>query len=302
MVGRTSSSVVYEVSMLMAISELGWEYDGEEDIKMPDESWNEYVIDLYHEEAFTFQHGMSELPRAIADDLGDRLVMNATVFDVRRSGDIYVVKYQDKNQNTVTLQSNSVILAVPAPIALQIAPTIITGVKREFMENINYAEYMTVNMFSDDPIQDFTFDLSLPGDYFVMDFYDSLWVEKWEDPDNPLNDEVFITTAFISGHSYKDEIVSMTDQEIMNQICADLDEIFPGASSKVTKYEINRFEHGYPVFGLGAFHDIQYLNSLNDESTTFMLTGDYMSLPTTEAAMIHAEYIAKRVDVGDPHP
>jgi len=290
-----------DVSILMAISEMGWEYSETEPIDMPGESWNEYEYELYETGVFTFENGISEIPAAIAADLGDRIVVNAEVIEVSKRDDAYIVKYREKNKNTVTLRSNSVIMAVPAPVAVKIAPTLITGEKRSLLENVEYSDYITVNLFSEEPIQDFTFDLSLPGDYFVTDFYDSLWVQKKVKPDHPLNDHVHITTAYVAGHSYTDNLLGMTDQEVMERVFAELDEIFPGASSKVGNYEINRFKFGYPVFGLGAYHDIHRLNELNlEKPRTFMLAGDYLAAPTFESTMYLAEYVARRIVIGSP--
>lgn len=288
-----------EVSILMAISELGWEYYEEDPIDMPDDSWNEYVTDLYDEETFSFMGGISEIPDAIANDkkLKDKIRTNAEVFNVEKNGKVYSVSYKDRlTREETTLKSKAVVLAVPAPVALDIAPTLITGEKRSIMEGIKYCEYLTVNMFSDEPIQDFTFELSTPDDFFVIAFYDSLWVQKWEDPDNPLNDEVFITTAYIAGDNCDENLVGLSDSYIMGKTFDDLEKIFPGASSLVTEFQINRFKYGYPLMGLGAYHNIVRLNELNmKKPRKFMLVGDYLALPTVEAAMDQAYHVAKKV-------
>ena len=288
-----------EVSILMAISELGWEYYDEDPIDMPDESWNEYLTDLYPEETYSFRGGLSEIPQAIAGDkkLRGKIRTNSVVTNVEKDGDVYVTTYRDRlGETETTVRSTSVVMAVPADIALELAPTLITGEKRELMEQIPYCPYLTVNMMSEEPIQDFTFELSTPDDFWVIAFYDSLWVQKWDDPDNPLNDEVFVTTAYIAGQTCDEELVGLTDEEILAGTYTDLERIFPGATEKVIEYRINRFARGYPLMGLGAYHRITRLNELNSKKkSTFVLVGDYMALPTMEAAMAQAEYAVKRL-------
>lgn len=297
-----------EVSILMAISELGWEYYGEEPIEMPDESWNERVTGLYHEEAYSFLGGLSEVPRAIAGDpkLAGKIRTNAEVTSVKivrgsssdNTGEyLYEVQYKDrKNHKEFTVKTRSIIMAVPADIALKIASEIITGQRREIMEGITYCEYLTVNLISEEPIQDFTFELSTSDDFWAVAFYDSLWVQKSEDPKNPLNDEVFITSAYIAGNTCGEQLVGFSDEEILSKTYDDLEKIFPGASSKVREFKINRFKHGYPLMGRGAYRARAQLNELNGKDPrTFILVGDYMALPTMEAAMAQAAYAVKRL-------
>lgn len=288
-----------EVSILMAISELGWEYYDEDPIDMPDETWNEYQTDLYPEEVFTFMGGISEIPQAIANDpkLAGKIQTNAKVTNVEQKGKLYEVTYLDKlTGQTETLESKSVVMAVPAPVVLQIAPTLFEGEKKEILEQIQYCQYVTVNLFSAEPIQNFAFELSTPEDFFVIAFYDSLWAQKWEEPDNPLNDEVFITTAYAAGQTCDENLVDLSDDEIMDLVMNDLEKVFPGDSSKVLEHQINRFRYAYPLMDLGAYHRIVRLNELNMEKPRkVVLVGDYMALPTVEAAMAQAHDAAKKV-------
>jgi len=290
-----------EVSILMAISELGWEYYEEEDIDMPDISWNEYEQDQYETETYTFAGGLSEIPQAIASDkkLKDKIRTNSVVVKVemlKGNKDLYEVTYKDRvTGEEHVVKAKTVVMAVPAEIALKLAPEVISGEVREIMEGIEYCEYLTVNMFSEEPIHTTSFELSTPEDFFVISFYDALYVQKQINPYNPLNDEVFITTAYIAGQTCDEPLVSLSNDEILERTYADLDRIYPGASDKVLEYQINRFEQGYPLMGLGAYHKITRLNELNMKNKSFRLVGDYMALPTMEAAMAQAEFAVKKL-------
>ena len=297
-----------EVSILMAISELGWEYDGEEDIDMPEDDWNDYELDQYDTETYTFFAGLSEVPQAIASDpkLEGKVRTNSLVTNVveksnktkKKEKKLYEITYTDtQSGNEYTVEAKSVVMAVPADIALQLAGDVIPDDAKDIMEDIRYCEYLTVNMMSEEPIQDFTFELSTPDSFWVISFYDSLWVQKLEEPDNPMNDEVFVTTAYIAGRECADNLVGLSDAEILSRTYEDLEKIFPGASGKVLEYRINRFKNGYPLMGLGAYHKITELNKINMKSKTFRLVGDYMALPTMEAAMDQAEFATKKLKV-----
>ena len=296
-----------EVSILMMISELGWEYYEEDDIEMPDESWNEYQQGQYDTETYTFFNGLSEIPDAIAADkkLQGKIKTDSVVTEVRKikngnnkkKKDRYRIEYKDRiTGEEFAVNAKSVVMATPADIALEIAP-VIENKKREIMEQIEYCEYLTVNLFSEEPIQECAFELSTPDSFWVISFYNSLYVQKIENPDNPLNDEVFITTAYIAGRTCDEALVSLSDGEILSRTYDDLEKIYPGSSSKIQEWQINRFTRGYPVMGLGAYQRITRLNQLNDKSKTFKLVGDYMALPTMEAAMSQAEHAVKKLKV-----
>ena len=290
-----------EVSILMAISELGWEYDGEEDIDMPEEDWNEYELDQYPTETFTFMGGLSEIPDAIANDkkLKGKIKTNSEVTKVEWfNKKLYQVTYKDRvSGEEHSVKTKSVVMATPADIAYQLAGDVMPEKMAEIVKDIEYCEYLTVNMFSEEPIQDFTFELSTPDTFWIISLYDSLWVQKLADPDNPLNDEVFVTTAYIAGYKCDENLVGLSDAEILSRTYGELEQIFPGSTGKILEYKINRFKHGYPLMGLGAYHRITRLNELNMKSKTFRLVGDYMALPTMEAAMSQAAFATKKFKV-----
>jgi len=291
---------IHEVSILMAISELGWEYYEEKPIKMPDISWNDYKTGFPDEGIKTFMGGLSVIPKAIAKDkdLRSKIRTDSVVIKVREiSGNSkanYKVVYKHRvTKKVFTVKAKTVIMATPANVTCMLMDRALPDKIRETVCGIEYCEYLTVNMFSDEPIQDFTFELATPSNFFAIAFYDSLWVQKNQNPDNPLNDEVFITTAYIAGKTCAEPLVSLTDEEILARTYKDLDRVWPGASKKVTKSEINRFKNGYPLFGPGAYHKITELNRLNMKQKKFRLVGDYLALPTLEGAMEQASYATK---------
>ena len=93
-------------------------------------------------------------------------------------------------------------------------------------------------------------------------------------------------------------MVDLSDSEILAKTYLDLERFLPGSTGKVKEAQINRFKHGYPLMGLGAYHRITRLNELNIKKPKhFVLVGDYMTLPTMEAAMAQAVYAVKHLDI-----
>jgi len=295
---------IHEVSILMAISELGWEYYEEKPIQMPDISWNDYVTGFPDEGVKTFMGGLSVIPKAIAkdSDLKNKIRTNSEVIKVRavtgNSKAKYSVVYKDKLTKKVSVvKAKKVIMATPANVTCHLMGKALPEAIRNIVCDVKYCEYLTVNLFSDEPIQDFTFELATPSDFFAIAFYDSLWVQKNQNPDNPLNDKVFITTAYIAGRTCGESLMSLSDEEIIAKTYEDMSRIWTCSTLKVKKFEINRFANGYPLFDPGAYHKITKLNQLNMKQKDFRLVGDYLALPTMEAAMEQASFATKNFKV-----
>lgn len=298
-----------EVSILMAISELGWEYYQLPDIDMPEDDWNDYKRGQYATETYSFMKGLTALPKAITSDkdLKKKILTHTKVTKIETVKNLYVIHYEHKLSGKVgTLNTEKVILAVPATIALKIASNVISEEIKEIMSNIKYCEYLTVNMMSEKPlminqtadgeeIDNFTFELSTPDNFWVVSFYEGLYVQKIRNPKHPMNDEVYVTTAYIAGNSCSDKLVKLSNDEILERTYKDLDKIFPGASKKVVEHKVNRFKNAYPLMGKGAYHEITKLNKLNMEQSAIRLVGDYLALPTIEATMEQAAFAVQNL-------
>lgn len=72
-------------------------------------------------------------------------------------------------------------------------------------------------------------------------------------------------TVYCAPHSYTDRhLLSLSDEEILDNILKDLENIFPGACQNVTGYDIHRFPYAYPVMTLGAHHRLSRLHEITD--------------------------------------
>lgn len=273
-----------EISAYSFIPEAAFDYD-EDDLYDQTESFdveNEYNnATNERSESYTFSKGLTELTNALGNKLGSKIRLSSTVTEVKKEDTHYVVAYNDANGNEKIITANKVVVTVPAPIALKIAPTLIEGKKKEIMEQIEYSSYATVALFSKTPIFNKAFDLAVPDNYFFTDIYDATWVQRHYENKTPTE---FIISAYIAPHSYKDHgLNTMSDSEILEKVYADLNKVFADASSKVTGHDIEHFEYAYPVMTLGAYDRLMELMKLNNG--TFILAGDYTIYPTFESAV-----------------
>lgn len=282
-----------EISALSFIPEAAYDYEDENlaELDYTDyENYDENDIKEEYEEAkaessesYTFEKGITELTDKLGEVLDSKIKSGSNVISVTKDDDEYVVKYIDRKGIISTIIAEKVILAVPAPEALKIAPSVISEDKAEILDSIEYASYATVALFSDEPIFNKSFDLAVPDDYFFTDIYDSTWVERYynEDKDDLKTGimSVYVAPKVSSDHS----LDTMSDEELMENIYNDLDKVFKSASSKVTGYDIERFQHAYPVMSLGAYERLLELDELNEGS--LILSGDYLVYPTFEGAV-----------------
>ena len=274
-----------EISALSFIPEAAFDFD-EDDYKEVTDKFdiaNEYKnATKENSESYTFTRGLTELTDKLGEVLANKIRLNSTVTEVKKEGNYYAVLYTNKDGEAKTVLSNKVVLAIPSPLATEIAPTLITGEKKDIINQIEYSSYATVALFSKTPIFTKAFDLAVPDGYFFTDIYDGTWVERHYDTNK--SPDTYIISAYIAPQTYKDHSLNvMSDTELLSHVYEDLDKIFPGASSKITGHDIEHFPYAYPVMTTGAYDSLLRLNSLN--KGTLLLAGDGMIYPTFESAV-----------------
>ncbi len=243
---------------------------------------------------YTFPGGLAELTDSLAERLGERIRLNATVVEVTSQGRWKRVAYRDSSGETRIVEALVVILAVPAPIALRLAPTLIEGERRTIMESIPYSSYATLALFTDRPVFDRAFDLGVPDGLFFTDIYDGTWVEKHCRP-GLVEGKGCVLSLYIAPRSHLDRSLdTMPEAEILERAIADAETIFPGIGRRVVGHDLQRFPHAYPVMTPGAYARLDRLARVN--SGTVLLAGDYTLYPTFEHAAISGYYAALKAE------
>jgi protoporphyrinogen oxidase len=282
-----------EVSALGAFEEIAFDFEGAEPLEDMDDA-RAMAREAAPSGAYTFKTGITEVSDAIAEYLGDRLRAGARA--TRITGDDedgYVVRYVDGDGKTHALEADSVIVATPTPITLEIADAVLSAEQKGILARIPYAPYITAAIFSDRPIFDKGFDLAVPDGWFITDLYDSTWVQRHLDPAAD-GFEGAVASLYIAPKGYKDaEFLTLSDQEIMRRGLSDLDRIFPGASARVTGFDIHRHRYAYPVATLGAFARLTRLH--RTLTGGMQLAGDGVNYPTYQTAIMSGEVAAQRL-------
>lgn len=282
-----------EVSALSCVPEIGFDFEGIEPLADLAEldAWQK---DAEGSGAYSFVTGIGSLTDALAARLGSGIRYNAEAVGVSWDGRPgYRVRLRNVDGRSSEIACRAVILAVPLPIAHRIAAGVLPKEIALASAAVAYSQFVTVAMFSETPIMDRAFDLSLPDGWFLTDLYDGTWLQRHFDS-NAQHFPGAVTVGYAAPDSYRDTgFTGRSDAEICARCRAEIDRIFPGASRRVTGFEVTRFEHAYPVMVPGAYRRLSGLHRA--PSTGVQLAGDGAIYPTFEAAVDSGELAADRV-------
>ena len=287
-----------EVSALCAISEISFDFEGFEPV--------EDLLDLGPDDpgsgAYSFTRGIVQLTDALGGNLGDSLRTSSTVRNVARVEDGgFLVTFEDASGSMHTIAAQAVVLAVPAPVALEIGGSALSREQVELMQRIPFAPFATAAVFSEEPIWEQSFDLSLPPSMLVTDVYDGTWMAKAADP-SVADSGVHIACLYAAPDSYQDlALLHMDEDDLMAAMLADMERVLPGSTATVTGTEMHVFRYAYPVMTPGAYTRLARLNELNRDG--LYLAGDGMRYPTfedaAESGLAAAEALMRDMDQGE---
>lgn len=272
-----------EISALSFISELYFDYENDSPIASVDELENSDLQGQGRTYTYTFEHGIAEVTDALANALGSKVQLNSTVTSVVKGKNGFQVNYLDGSGLSRTSTSRLVILATPAPIALQVASAVLNDEQKSIMEQVRYSPYITIALFSNEPIFNKGFDLAVPEGYFFTDIYDSTWVQRYDDASLRDRKDSIMSIYIAPQNSQDTALLNLSDEELLARVYKDLEQIYPGAAKKVVGVDIQRFKYAYPVMTKGAYRRLTRLHAIS--TSGLLLAGDYMIYPTFEAAV-----------------
>jgi protoporphyrinogen oxidase len=284
-----------EISALSFVPEIGFDFEGAQPISSVKDLSNSPEKTDEKTGTYTFPTGITEVTDALAKTLQEQIVLESEVTSVLPQKNTYLVNFTDSSGNRHVLEARTVILAVPAPIALQIAPLVLTTEQQRLMRQIPYASYITAALFSEEPIFNDAFDLAVPDGLSITDLYDATWVRRVSDA-NSEKENAFILGLHLPSQSYSDQtLLQLSDELVLERIFADLEKILPDALSRAVGYNLHRFPYAYPVMTPGAYRRLTRLHRITKGA--LLLAGDYMIYPTFEAAA-QSGYLAAQEALG----
>ncbi|MGC8658506.1 MAG: flavin monoamine oxidase family protein [Desulfomonilaceae bacterium] len=280
-----------KISALSFVPEIGLQFESLEVEKAKQKSAD--VEEAPEEQkgsgAYTFLNGLSELPEAIVRKLANKTRLGCDVTKISRQDRSFAVHYVDQKGADHLVEADSVIIAIPAPIAREIGKEILNDEQRMLLGNIKYSGYISVSLFCSSPIFDRSFALSVGHGFSFSDLYDASWVQRAYDKDLSKNSERILCAHVPPTFEGYGKIDELPDEALAKRVVSDLEKIFPDAGTKILGHDIRRMRQAFPVMAPGAYQTISRLNEINRGRA--LLAGDYLIYPSIEAA-VESGYLA----------
>ena len=186
------------------------------------------------------------------------------------------------------------IIATPAPAALEIAKDLLNEEQKGLLGTIKYCSYISVALFCSAPIFDRSFDLGVGDGFVFSDICDGSWVQRAYDKSLSELPERVLCAHIPACSSDRNQIKGLSNDDLMKKVVIDLGRIFPNAGSKIVGQDLKRIDQAYPVMRPGAYETIARLNDINQGKA--LLAGQYMNYPTIEAAAESGYLAAIKLD------
>ncbi len=271
-----------EISALSALPEMAYDFEGFESIDDSGDLADEFSDSGNSTGVYTFDEGIAEIPLALEAHLGDRLRVGTTVTQLKKAGELFEISCRQADNKRITYRADSVIVATPSAITLDIAGSILSDEQRQLLGSVSYSPYATIALFSEKPIFNKGFDLAVPDGLMFTDIYDATWVTRHYNKSSKAKQK-WITLIYAAPTSYRDNAFpAMSDQKLVSTVFTQLDRLIPAASKLVKGHEITRFQYGYPVMTPGSYRRMTRLQEITNDG--LYLAGDYIIYPTFEAA------------------
>ena len=235
----------------------------------------------HHSHLWSPLTGIITITDTLTEKLGSAIRLGASVTEISFSNKIYHVHYQHKEQPR-TIRCRSLVISTPAPITLSIAESVLTDTQRKLLQQISYTSYITLALYSDQPIFNNAFSLTLLNGGFITEIYDATWIERHAVKEK-ANGKPFIVSTHLAPHNFQDNsLIDMSDDQLLTVIRKELDHIEKDIAKRITGYDIQRFPLVCPVMSPGAYHR---LDELSRSQRGVYLAGDYTIHPSFEAAI-----------------
>ncbi len=285
---RYFSANLSEVSALSLLAKIGEEFVDFQPVEIVDSLNPLLPLEQDETNAYVFADNDATIDK-ISTYFGDAIHVFANVVEVTKAGNRYHVVYEDQEKQQHMESARAVILAVPAFIATRLAPSILTDEQVELLEQIPYRSYMTLQLYSELPIFDRTFDFSAPNDLLFTDVYDDLWVQRNTDPD--FATEMNSVTVIAAPPSFNDEeFFNFENEEVLlDRLYQEMNLMFPGIREKVLGYVTYNLSEIDPIMPVGGYHRLERLHETFQSG--LILSGDYMIYPDFEG-MVNSGYQA----------
>jgi protoporphyrinogen/coproporphyrinogen III oxidase len=241
----------------------------------------------------SFRDGMETLPRAIAERLGDSLLLETSVEGLhhgKANGKPWFEVDIARQNHRETLAASAVVIATPTNVASQI----LLGLSDRFAPLFSRIEYAPVAVVSacyrreqmQQPADGFGFLVPRAEGLRVLGtvFNSSLFAGRAP--------EGMVCFSSFAGGATDPKLFDLGDDEITETICAEVVRVL-GISGKPVATNLHRYTRALPQYNLGHTQIIRSLETLTAGTPGLFLAGNYLSGPSIGSCVEQAERTAE---------
>lgn len=225
--------------------------------------------------------GMSRLPIALAQALGERLVLGSQVLSVNRTEPVEVVARSTDGERTLT--ARSVLIATPPAQASELTRDLPKD-KEAALRQAPLGAYLPLH----------------------LRFSSRFWLKRWSSTYLNTSGMVFhdlvdatrgqagtdgILMCFIGGPTAA-ELMTTSDEKVLEHVLRDLERLFPSAPSDLLGYRVFRWRNAIPYFPPNHARALELLRAPDGPR---YFCGDYTQGAGMHDAVLSGELAARAI-------
>jgi oxygen-dependent protoporphyrinogen oxidase len=240
--------------------------------------------------------GFQKITDGMLDVIDDKVIKGAEVTKVEEIDDVVYTHFMVDGETQV-VKSNKAVMTAPALVVMDLIPNL-PDWKREALKGVRYGPLTMVSViFKRDVPWERFFSLISDDTIFQMMFDQTLDTEDDNNPNNPIVCN-FIISKYPDELEEIEQLLSLTDEEIVEQTLTDFKRIIPLADkaddyivdTKVTRYPLGEIE-------LSPKYYTECLPHLSKPVGNILFAGDYTHhVSFVEGAVYSAFEAARALD------
>jgi oxygen-dependent protoporphyrinogen oxidase len=240
----------------------------------------------------SFKSGMITLPNAIANYLGNKIILNADVYSVFKSDNKFKLLYKS-NEEDFSVEADAVLSTVPS----YVASNLFEKFNKYFSDHCNAIYYPPVLVYylvyrKEDvghPLDGFGF---LIPEKENKSFLGALWnsvIFPFRCDDNHA-----VFTLFIGGSRNPDFVNQQTDI-LLDKVKAEFEDLMKIKSNPV--YSSNRlWEKAIPQYNIGYIEHERFFDEFEKQNPGLFISGNFRGGISVGDCLINSEIVAEKID------
>lgn len=246
---------------------------------------------LHHAaEEYFVEGGTAQLAQALTEQTSARIETEARVTEVSSTGELVIVKFEQNGVSHVVMAEKCV-MAVPAPLALQILRDL-PEAKRTALAQCEYGAMTSAAFLLDRPSEHFlgegVWRIPVAGKTTI-----GISDPTYTFPDQMKQEDGRGLLRTYTGNHGSQMLQKMSDDEALNVLEEDLFDIFPATSGHVLERAVKHWSHAICPWKVGR---LEIIDDVRAPHNNIHYCGDYTENSGLESAVLSAMRVISELD------